>query len=106
MCVCRGRPLIYRQINISTNAGRPESPDTSQAGSGCIELSVLQRALVRSLSHAPGVYPRLRIVNLRKSGKPGFKTRTLANTGRVRTFTIVHRAAPEPCVRDAHSAVT
>ena len=29
-----------------------------------------------------------------KSGKPGFKTRRLANTGRVRTFTIVHRAAP------------
>jgi uncharacterized protein len=29
-----------------------------------------------------------------KSGKPGFTTRRLANTGRVRTFTIVHRAAP------------
>ena len=29
-----------------------------------------------------------------KSGKPGFKTRRLANTGRVRTFTIVHRASP------------
>ena len=29
-----------------------------------------------------------------KSGKPGFRTRRLADTGRVRTFTIVHRAAP------------
>lgn len=29
-----------------------------------------------------------------KSGKPGFTTRRLSNTGRVRTFTIVHRAAP------------
>ncbi len=29
-----------------------------------------------------------------KSGKPGFAIRRLANTGRVRTFTIVHRAAP------------
>jgi Avidin family len=25
---CCGFPLIYRKINISTNAGRPESPDT------------------------------------------------------------------------------
>lgn len=29
-----------------------------------------------------------------KSGEPGFTTRALANTGVVRTFTIVHRAAP------------
>jgi uncharacterized OB-fold protein len=29
-----------------------------------------------------------------KSGKPGFTTRRLADTGRVRTFTIVHRASP------------
>jgi len=29
-----------------------------------------------------------------KSGQPGFTTRRLANTGRVRTFTIVHRASP------------
>jgi uncharacterized OB-fold protein len=29
-----------------------------------------------------------------KSGKPGFKTRKVADTGTVRTFTIVHRAAP------------
>ena len=29
-----------------------------------------------------------------KSGKPGFRIRRLADTGRVRTFTIVHRAAP------------
>jgi uncharacterized OB-fold protein len=29
-----------------------------------------------------------------KSGKPGFKPRTVADTGTVRTFTIVHRAAP------------
>jgi uncharacterized OB-fold protein len=29
-----------------------------------------------------------------KSGKPGFTARRLANTGRVRTFTIVYRAAP------------
>lgn len=29
-----------------------------------------------------------------KSGEPGFRRRRLADTGRVRTFTIVHRAAP------------
>lgn len=29
-----------------------------------------------------------------RSGKPGFERRRLANTGTVRTFTIVHRAAP------------
>ena len=29
-----------------------------------------------------------------KSGQPGFQRRRLANTGAVRTFTIVHRAAP------------
>jgi uncharacterized OB-fold protein len=29
-----------------------------------------------------------------KSGKPGFKARRVADTGTVRTFTIVHRAAP------------
>jgi uncharacterized protein len=29
-----------------------------------------------------------------KSGRPGFKQRRLENTGTVRTFTIVHRAAP------------
>ena len=29
-----------------------------------------------------------------KSGKPGFTTRKVADTGTVRTFTIVHRAAP------------
>jgi uncharacterized OB-fold protein len=29
-----------------------------------------------------------------KSGKPGFKPRRVADTGVVRTFTIVHRAAP------------
>jgi uncharacterized OB-fold protein len=29
-----------------------------------------------------------------KSGRPGFERRRLANTGTVRTFTIVHRAAP------------
>lgn len=29
-----------------------------------------------------------------KSGKPGFRRRRLADTGTVRTFTIVHRAAP------------
>ncbi len=29
-----------------------------------------------------------------RSGKPGFTRRALANTGTVRTFTIVHRAAP------------
>jgi uncharacterized OB-fold protein len=29
-----------------------------------------------------------------KSGAAGFRRRTLANEGRVRTFTIVHRAAP------------
>jgi uncharacterized OB-fold protein len=29
-----------------------------------------------------------------KSGRPGFKRRRLANTGAVRTFTMVHRAAP------------
>lgn len=29
-----------------------------------------------------------------KSGKTGFKPRRLADTGTVRTFTIVHRAAP------------
>jgi uncharacterized protein len=29
-----------------------------------------------------------------KSGKPGFKSRRVADTGVVRTFTIVHRAAP------------
>ena len=29
-----------------------------------------------------------------KSGKPGFRRRSLASTGTVRTFTIVHRAAP------------
>ena len=29
-----------------------------------------------------------------KSGQPGFRERRLANVGTVRTFTIVHRAAP------------
>jgi uncharacterized OB-fold protein len=29
-----------------------------------------------------------------KSGKAGFRARTVADTGTVRTFTIVHRAAP------------
>lgn len=29
-----------------------------------------------------------------KSGKPGFRPRRVADTGEVRTFTIVHRAAP------------
>jgi len=29
-----------------------------------------------------------------QSGKPGFRIRRLADTGTVRTFTIVHRAAP------------
>jgi uncharacterized OB-fold protein len=29
-----------------------------------------------------------------RSGKPGFRTRRVADTGVVRTFTIVHRAAP------------
>jgi uncharacterized OB-fold protein len=29
-----------------------------------------------------------------KSGKPGFKARKVADSGTVRTFTIVHRAAP------------
>jgi uncharacterized protein len=29
-----------------------------------------------------------------KSGKPGFRERKVADTGTVRTFTIVHRAAP------------
>jgi uncharacterized OB-fold protein len=29
-----------------------------------------------------------------RSGEPGFTRRRLADTGRVRTFTIVHRAAP------------
>ena len=29
-----------------------------------------------------------------KSGRPGFQARRLADTGTVRTFTIVHRAAP------------
>ena len=29
-----------------------------------------------------------------QSGKAGFKTRKVADTGTVRTFTIVHRAAP------------
>jgi len=29
-----------------------------------------------------------------KSGQPGFEPRRLASTGTVRTFTIVHRAAP------------
>ena len=29
-----------------------------------------------------------------KSGRPGFQPRRLADTGTVRTFTIVHRAAP------------